>query len=111
MNSSPAKLMWPWSKRAKEKRAFRRFEKATEVRDGKTYLKDDYEVNDGDLTKISNREKRNRQEIANQKHRDKLSQLSNEELENLRGKSPEEVSSYLDIKDTEVPDESSKYSL
>ena len=41
MNSSPAKFMWPWSKKARrkreEKRNIKEFREKTEVRDGKTY--------------------------------------------------------------------------
>ena len=47
MKSSPAKFMWPWSKKAKRKRqerkSFKEFEDKTVVIDGKTYLKSDIE--------------------------------------------------------------------
>ena len=52
---SPVKL-WPWSKKARKKRrenrAYKKFNKATEVVDGKTYIKEGYEIVDGKLIKI-----------------------------------------------------------
>jgi hypothetical protein len=57
MNNSPVKLMWPWSKKAREKRrrnrAYKDFEKATEVRDGKTYDKPVIETKKIDYSKLT----------------------------------------------------------
>ena len=87
MNSSPVKILWPWSKKAKEKRRFRDFEKGTYVDEfGKTHTKEGYEIVDGNLQKISRREQRKRDRLAEQEHYDRLSELSDEELMDMHSK-------------------------
>jgi len=57
MNNSPAKLMWPWSKKAKrkreQKRKIRDFKKNTVVIDGKTYDKPVIETKKIDYSKLT----------------------------------------------------------
>ena len=47
MNNSPAKFMWPWSKKAREKRrlnrAYKDFDKNTVVYNDRTYDKSNYD--------------------------------------------------------------------
>ena len=103
----------PWSKKRREKRKSRRamrdFDKATEVRDGRTYTKegyDEYVDQDGNIQfeKVSNREQKRRDQEASDKadaeYRDYLSQnLSDDELYNLRGSSEEEIRKYITERD------------
>ena len=75
MKNSPAKLMWPWNKKARrrrqEKRRFKEFEDKTTVIDGKTYLKSDIRKSKADAA------------AAN---RAKLESMSDAELEAMRNK-------------------------
>ena len=87
----------------------RDFDKATEVRDGRTYTKegyDEYVDQDGNIQfeKVSNREQKRRDQEASDKadaeYRDYLSQnLSDDELYNLRGSSEEEIRKYITERD------------
>ena len=89
MTNSPLQ-MWPWSKKARRKREERRnmrnIEKGTEYNeeDGKTYTREGYEVSDGNVVKISNKEQKIIDDIADQEYRDELAKLTDEELEAMR---------------------------